>query len=169
MSDPTAPEKSPHADWHRETFTKRAEATIVWPAYSTPHGGNFPEVTRQVTLNSARAVIVQRVLNGLTPAEWQAAATAFDASPEGVALETKDAPTRREHLELWLARTLFEGGVKDDAGNDLLVPASELALQKVLDHHAHPTKVAAHRAALMKSLAPPVTVSHVDVAPPAGS
>lgn len=133
-------------DWHASTFTKRTAVSVVWPAYSTQLGGSFPEQVHNVTLNNARAVVVQRIVNGMSPADWEAAEKAFDTSHEGVDDHAKDAPTKRAHLEMWLLRKFYESDAEG------LVPDTELALQKVLDHHAHPAKVAAHRAQLLGSV-----------------
>lgn len=134
-------------DWHREVFTKRTPTTLVFPAYSTIFGGNFPETRSDVTLNSARTVVCQRVVNEFTPAEWAHAQAAFDASDEGLALKSEEADVRREHCELWVLHLLHETEHPD------LVPVTELALQQVLAHHAHPDKVKAHRARLVQHLA----------------
>lgn len=133
--------------WHREVFTKRTPTTLVFPAYSTMFGGNFPEVRSEVTLNTARTVVCQRVVNEFSPEEWKQAQAAFDASDEGKALESKDAGVRREHCELWVLHRLHE------ADHPELVSATELALQKVLAHHAHPEKIRAHKARLVAHLA----------------
>lgn len=133
-------------DWHREVFCKRTPTTLVFPAYSTIHGGNFPETRSEVTLASARSVVVQRVVNSLTPEEWTLAQEIFDASSEGLALKTRDVADRREHCELWLLHLLHE------ADHPELVVGSELALQKVLAHHAHEDKIEAHKDRLLAHL-----------------
>jgi hypothetical protein len=133
-------------DWHRETFTKRTPTTLVFPAYSTTFGGNFDEVRNEVTLASARSVVVRRAVNALTPEEWKQAQTAFEASKHGRALATKDPSERREHCELWLLQVMHESNHPE------LPPVSELALQKVLAHHAHPDKVHAHKSRLCAAL-----------------
>lgn len=130
-------------DWHRDVFTKRTATTLVFPAYSTTFGGNFPEVRNEVTLASARSVICQRVLNEMSPDEWKHAQKAFDASDVGFALEDKDPSVRREHCEIWLLHSLHE------ADHPELVPGSELALQQVLAHHAHAARVTLHKARLV--------------------
>lgn len=133
-------------DWHRQVFTKRTPTTLVFPAYSTIFGGNFPEVRNEVTLNTARTVVCQRVVNALTPAEWKHAQAAFDASPAGRALTDKDPGVRHEHCELWLLHSLHESDHPD------LVPVTELALQVVLAEHTKSHKLAAHKARLVAFL-----------------
>lgn len=143
--------------WYREVFAKRTPTTLVFPAYSTIHGGNFPEVRNEVTLSSARSVICQRVVNGFSPEEWKAAQAAFDASEEGESLDVDADPhVRREHCELWLLHLLHE------TEHPELVPGSELALQKVLAHHAHPSKIGAHRARLIAHIAEGHPLEHVE-------
>lgn len=146
-------------DWHREIFTKRTPTTLVFPAYSTTFGGNFPEVRHDVTLNTARTVVCQRVVNGLSPAEWKHAQAAFDASDEGHELEDKDPGVRHEHCELWLLHQLHE------ADHPELVPVTELALQKVLDHHAKPEKIGLHKARVLAFLTKGAALHHVPEAP----
>lgn len=124
--------------WHRETFTKRTDVTLVWPARSTMFGGTFPEVRKDVKLGTARAVICQRTVNALSPEEWKHAQAAFDDSDEGKALEDKDAGTRREHCELWLLKRLHE------ADHPEMVAPTELALFSVLEHHAQRSKMDLH-------------------------
>lgn len=124
-------------EWHREA-TKGHAVTLTFPARPTQFGGTLPEETREVTLKSARAVVVQRALNQLSPKAWVRAQAAFDASDEGKALADKDSAVRREHCELWLFRQLYEADHPD------LVAASELSLLTVLAHHATPEKVHAH-------------------------
>jgi hypothetical protein len=139
--------KSRHADWHRETFTRRTAATVVWPGYVTPFGHPVAEVVHEVTLNSARAVVAQRIVNSLSPSEWELVMRAFDSSHEGVDLDSKVDHVRREHAELWLLRAIYEGEHED------MVTEGELALQKVLDHHAQPAKIAKHKDAVLATLA----------------
>jgi hypothetical protein len=129
-------------NWHRDVFTKRVPTTLVFPEYSTTFGGNFPEVRNDVTLNTARTVVCQRAVNAMSPEDWKHAQEAFDASADGKALVDKDPSVRREHCELWLLHQLHESDHPE------LVPVSELALQKVLAHHAQPHLVAKHHARL---------------------
>lgn len=142
--------------WHREVFTKRTPTTLVFPAYSTIFGGNFPEVRNDVTLSTARTVVCQRVVNQLSPAEWAHAQAAFDASDEGKALPDTDAGVRHEHCELWLLHRLHE------TEHPELVPVTELALQQVLAHHAHPERVRAHKARLVAHVVEGAPLHHVD-------
>lgn len=130
-------------DWHRDVFTKRTPTTLVFPEYSTMFGGNFPEVRSDVTLASARSVICQRALNELSPDEWKHAQEAFDASPVGQALKDDDVSVRREHCELWLLHQLHESEHPE------LVHGNELALQKVLAHHAHGDRIDLHKERLL--------------------
>lgn len=130
-------------DWHRDVFAKRHDVTISFPSRPTQFGGPTEAVSNDTTMGSARACICQRVVNGLSPAEWTAAQDAFDSSDEGQALTDKDPSVRREHCELWLLKSLYE------ADHPELVPASELARLTVLEHHAQPKFVAAHKARLV--------------------
>ncbi len=153
-------------DWHRHEFQKRHTVTVVWPARSTMFGGNYPEERREVTHCSARTVIAQRILNALTPAERAKVQAAFDASDAA-----KDLTITRQKRELNGAGDLV--GVVDEAGEPVMeevegdraemaqlwflhrlhtddhrdmVAPTELALNVVMDHHATPAKVRAHRA-----------------------
>lgn len=141
--------KSALHDWHDSVFhfSQRREETLVFPAYSTTFGGNFDEVRSDVTLpKDARSVVVRRAVNALTPDEWKDAQAAFDASDEGKALASVDPGERREHCEIWLLRELYESDHPE------LPVHGEIALQKVLEHHAHPDKVAAHKTRLVDSI-----------------
>ena len=138
----TAPAQSLH-DWHRNVFTRRHDVTLKGGPYKTTFAGTTDIHDRDVRLGTARTVIVSRAVDGLSPDEWQHAQAAFDASPAGVALTDKDPGVRREHCDLWLRHTLYETEHPD------LVPASEMALNVVLDHHATPAKIVAHRARIV--------------------
>ncbi len=141
--------------WHRETFAKTTEVTLQPKHYSGQFGGTFPQgpdgqplgpTTREI--KSARAVVCQRVVNGMSPAEWKAAQEAFDASHEGLDLHDEDAGVRRNHCEVWLLKSLFEA---DHAG---LPAASEPALLSLLEHHAGTKALELLRADLVASVTP---------------
>jgi hypothetical protein len=95
----------------------------------------------------------------MSPAEWKHAQEAFDATDEGKALEDQDPGVRHEHCELWLLRSLYEADHAD------MVPSTEMALNVVLDHHAHPKALHGHRTRLVahvkdgKALAPTAPVT----------
>lgn len=133
-------------EWHRETFAIGTPVTLQFPERSTTFGGTFPAETRDVTLRTARAAVCQRVINGLSPAEWTASQQAFDASDDGQALDTDDASDRRAHCELWLLHKLY---TSDHPG---LPAGTELALYMLVEEHANPAKIKAHRKALLASL-----------------
>lgn len=150
--------------WHRETFTKKHKVTLVQSRWTTPfHPGTFPKnpdgtplEDREVALPTARSVICQRVVNGFSPEEWAHAQAAFDASDEGEALADQDPGVRREHCEVWLLHRLYE------ADHPELVPASEMALVRVMAHHASTEKMHAHKRRLVAHVK-----DGVHLAPPA--
>lgn len=160
----TAPAQSLH-HWHRTVFTKRHEVTLQIPEHKGTFGAVIPAQTRDVTLHNARTVVCSRTVNGMSPAEWKTAQDAFDASDEGKALDTDDAGVRHEHCELWLLRVLYESDHPD------MVPSTEMALNVVLDHHAHSKALHAHRTRLVAGLGAPKVAAPVvvSVPPPAAA
>jgi hypothetical protein len=104
--------------------------------------GQISEPDGSIHRGTARMCIAQRTRNLMTPAELEAALKLFDASPEGLELKASGAPesTRREHGDLWILRELAE--------HESMPPETELALEVVLAHHAHPKKLAEHKARL---------------------
>ena len=141
--------------WHRETFAKTTEVTLQPKHYAGRFGGIFPQDASGAPLGpttrpikSARAVVCQRVVNGMSPAEWKAAQEAFDASTEGLELHDEDAGVRRDHCEVWLLRCLF------DEEHEHMPAATEPALLELLDLHATPARLDAHRARLVEMVQP---------------
>lgn len=133
-------------DWHRTTFTKRTEVELVAPARTTDTGQTIPERRTMATLNLARTVIAQRIYNALPPAEKAEVQAAFDASDAGKALDSKDAGERAEHAELWALKALFE------AKHETMPAVGELALQQVVQVHAHPSRLVAHRGRFLAAM-----------------
>ena len=130
-------------DWHRAEFTKRMPVTVLVKGYQPHFGAEVPDQDLDLVLGTVRSVVVARTVHGLSPDDWKHAQDAFEASDEGKALADADPGVRREHCELWLLKRLYEAEHPD------LVPASESATFALVDHHAHPKKVAAHRARLV--------------------
>lgn len=131
-----------------------------------PNGG-LSEPDGSIHRGTLRSAVAQRARNAMTLDELAVLRKRWDASPEAKALaeehakrpvvsvfstgndgkvHTSEVPfashdvaehERVEHFELWVLRELHD--------HESMPAESELALEKLLQHHAHPHKIAAHK------------------------